>query len=119
MSESDLLIDPKTLEKMEKNTSPQAMPRMINLFLKEIKKQSDQIQLAIDQKDSQILQQRSHLLKSSAGTFGALKLQILAERCDQACKESAPQAFTMATQIINLIQQTTTAFQNYLERFTD
>lgn len=87
IKDEDLLIDGRVLKQLEKDTSPELVPELVEIFVRETRTRLSNVKQACIESDSKKLQQEAHVLKSSAGTYGALRLQALAEKVDILCKQ--------------------------------
>ncbi|GAB4362046.1 MAG: hypothetical protein Kow00114_17000 [Kiloniellaceae bacterium] len=85
------LLDAAVLARLEEETGPQALPRMLARFLAEMPERLAGIRegLAAPREDAQTLaavQRHCHSLKSAAATFGALPLSRRAQEMEAAAK---------------------------------
>ena len=79
-------LDPQVLRRLEADTNPVLLRRVINLFIDETTTRLRDIAAARAVGDWQRLQREAHILKSSAGTLGAKRLQEYARRLDHTCR---------------------------------
>ena len=82
------LVDRQALTRLEQDTSPNAVPVMLEIFLKETRQRSDAVTGMLADGDLKGLAEQAHAMKSSAGTFGAHRLHLLAEAVESACREN-------------------------------
>lgn len=96
-----------TLRKLESDTSPQALRRLLGVYRTELHKRSGIIQEAHHRQDVERLQVCVHALKSSALSFGC---EVLAEKCLQVedfCLHGLnPRAFDHCEALLQMIQKT-------------
>jgi len=78
IKDEDLLIDARVLKQLEQDTSPELLPELVGIFVRETRTRLGIVKQACIENDCERLQQEAHVLKSSAGTYGALRLQALA-----------------------------------------
>jgi len=87
-SRSDVvLMDSQELSKMEEETSRELMTHVIGIFIKEVKENLASLQEAAGQADPVAMAERAHAIKSSSGTFGALRLHDAASRVEELGRE--------------------------------
>ena len=104
-------MDDKVLQQLAEDTSAELVPEMITVFLKELKKRLVNIEQACEQKNVEGIASEVHALKSSSGTYGALKLQSIAKMADTACKENdQQQVFLLSASLLKLIPETMAVF---------
>ena len=87
IKDEDLLIDGRVLKQLEQDTSPELLPELVEIFVRETRTRLGIVKQACSESDGKRLQQEAHVLKSSAGTYGALRLQALAKKVDVLCKQ--------------------------------
>lgn len=80
------LLDVKIIERLVEDTSPDALPKMLHLFIEEIVTRSTRLQNDVVSQAWNNMENEAHTLKSCAGTFGALELQFLAKSIETACR---------------------------------
>jgi len=78
-------IDEAALQRLVAETGPEVLPAIIRVFLDELQSRLKYIAEAARGADYSTLRDQAHVLKSSAGTFGAVELQQLARALDEAC----------------------------------
>lgn len=104
-------MDDNILKQLGEDTSVELVPEMVAVFLKELKKRLEKIEHACGQKKVEDIASEVHALKSSSGTYGALKLQLMAKMVDTACKENEPQeVFLLSDYLLKLIPETMAVF---------
>lgn len=77
------LMNSETLQKLGNETSPEMLPEIVSIFIKEMDERINSLPVAVDELDGDELIARAHAIKSSAGTFGALRLEDSARRIEQ------------------------------------
>lgn len=82
---SDGTLDTQTLRDLEADISPTALRRIIGLFIDETKTRLVDIAKAQAHGDWQRIRREAHTLTSSAGAFGAKRLEEHARRLDESC----------------------------------
>lgn len=104
------LLDFSILKQLEKETTIELMPQMMTIFIKEMKSRQEKIVNALESQNLEQLEQQSHALKGSAGTFGAKKLHIIAKEVEIACKENqAPLALQRGKALLTLVEESIAA----------
>jgi PAS domain S-box-containing protein len=79
------LVDEDALARLGQDTSPQAVPAMLDVFLKETRERLETVTDLLASGDIQGIGDQAHAMKSSAGTFGARRLHLLAKAVETAC----------------------------------
>jgi len=77
------LMNSETLQKLGNETSHEMLPEIVSIFIKETEERINSLPVAVDELDGDELIARAHAIKSSAGTFGALRLEDSARRIEQ------------------------------------
>ncbi|WP_158224647.1 response regulator [Agaribacterium haliotis] len=77
------LLDFSILKQLERDTSSEVLPDIISIFIDETEQRIPLMMNLFDQEQWQALGSEAHTLKSSSGSFGAAKLQKLAEKIEQ------------------------------------
>ena len=112
------ILDEPTLVKLADETNPTIMRRIIGLFIEETQNRADHIITARSTGDLERLQREAHSLKSSAGTFGALRLQAHAKALETACREQQSERYQkLAESMPELVRVALQAMQTYLDEF--
>ena len=83
------ILDMKVLERLESDTSPEAMPRLLATFRRETARRVAAVSRLRSAQVLHALQREAHSLKSSAGTFGAASLQQLDRDLESSCRDHA------------------------------
>ncbi|MBF0134861.1 MAG: response regulator [Magnetococcus sp. DMHC-1] len=108
------LLDASVLEQMARDTPPELVPRMVNIFIQEAEKRRERILLDVSSGDAHAVHLEVHALKSSAGTFGARALYNAALEADLAGKNGDDKTLLqLGQELPALIQRTNQAFRAY------
>ncbi|MDH3715913.1 MAG: Hpt domain-containing protein [Gammaproteobacteria bacterium] len=111
------LIDETVLEQLARDTSVQAVPAMIGVFLEETQGRMAHIASAHSVGDLDAVKDEVHALKSTAGTFGALYLQRLARYLERACGDRRAEETERAIAAMpGVLEQTFGQLQAYCDR---
>ena len=73
-------FDKSILDALMSGHSPEMQDRLMTQFLRDIRAQHDQLEESVANGDVDVAERASHVLKSVAGTFGAMRLADDAER---------------------------------------
>ena len=76
------IIDQATLDTLAEETSAELMPELISIFIDETGNRLQELQAAVDGDGTEQVTSIAHAIKSSSGTFGALKLQEAARNVE-------------------------------------
>ncbi|WP_417536703.1 PAS domain S-box protein [Methylophaga sp.] len=82
------IMSAAVLKQLAKDTSEEAVPMMLSVFINEIKKRAGGIVQAHDSKDEDEIREQAHAMKSCAGTFGGERLQAAAKDLEHLASES-------------------------------
>lgn len=91
------LIDQDILQQLETDVGPELVPEMMGIFVRETRKRIRVMETAQRNEDILCLQREAHVLKSSAGTYGATYMQRVAKTIDTACKQGRTNDAVTAT----------------------
>ena len=106
------VLDEEQLSKMESETSTELMAEVIGIFLEETQAHLDALRAAGDQVDSSTLVSEAHAIKSSSGTFGALRLYESARRVESLAREGRhEQAIQSTRRIFEAAEETFTVYE--------
>ena len=104
-------IDSDAIRQLVNDTSNEVLPQLISAFVTEIRGRAATLSSAIVSQEMPILAQESHVIKSSAGTFGATQVCHLATDLNQACKdERETAAVGIATELVHEIELSTQVY---------
>lgn len=82
------LADSATLEQLRNDAGPELVSELIASFMTETDERLLRMQTAVHSGDLDSVAAEAHAMKSSSGTFGALRLQLLVERVEAAAAEN-------------------------------
>jgi len=107
------LLCEKTLQQLADDIGSELLPELFNVFIEENSPQLASLKRDSDSWDLSQLQSLSHTLKSSAASYGGLRLAELATQLDLACKLSdkaaaqslLPEFIDVYTQTLEVIKQ--------------
>lgn len=106
------LLDVTIIEQLAEDTSPEALPKMLHLFIDEIITRSTRLQDDVVSHAWDNMENEAHTLKSCAGTFGALELQSIAKLIEAACRDKDPAAIEQQTAMLaDVIKLTLSAYR--------
>lgn len=109
-----------TLLKLEAETSPQALTRLLGIFRMEVHKRAVVINEACSSHDTERLQVCVHALKSSAQSFGCIPLATACMQVESLCDHEHPERiFEARDSLLALIDNTLAsldAFENERQR---
>ncbi len=83
-------LDTAALSRLAGDTSVALVPKMAKLLISELRRHASIIDAAAKTEDVPLLARASHVMKSSAATFGLGRVQTAAERLNAACKAEDP-----------------------------
>ena len=111
--QQDPLLNILVLQQLARDTSPEMMPEMLQLFEEELKQRRQECSQGLADRDRLALAESAHALKSCAGTFGAVRLQQAARTLEQRARsETALADVTAMTQaLINTLDATLAAYR--------
>jgi CheY-like chemotaxis protein len=84
------LIDLEVFNQLFRDTGEKVLPDIFNLFKQECQDRLTTMQDAYESSDWQVIMDQAHALKSSSGSFGAIKLQAFAREMEEAAKSTNP-----------------------------
>ncbi len=104
------LLDETALQNLADDTSPDLMPKMIKIFLDELKKRESVLRNARASQRLDVIANEAHALKASATTFGASQIGPRAIAIDAACKRNdSTTAFALTEELLGFIGPTADA----------
>ena len=111
MADDGDVLDNAIIDRLEQDAGPAATGELIAIFLDEMSTRVERMASAAAG-DTATLAEDAHALRSSAGTFGARRLQHLAAAIEGACKiGNAAVAMETATQLEGCSAITRDAFE--------
>jgi PAS domain S-box-containing protein len=109
------LVDEDALARLEQDTSPQAVPAMLDVFLKETRERLETVTDLMANGDIQGIGDQAHAMKSSAGTFGARRLHLLAKAVETACRANErDKALALAQRFSQVARNSMDALESFL-----
>jgi PAS domain S-box-containing protein len=79
-------LDGEALTTLGEDTDPTLVPKMVAVFLEELLTRAAAMTAGLEDGDTERLGREAHALKSSAATYGAVRISEHAARIDEACK---------------------------------
>jgi|GEM_PF-1173744 len=111
-ADQSLVIDPQVLQQLSDDVSAEALPQMLEVFLQEVEIRAQRVADGLTNLTLSIFEDEAHTLKSCAGTFGAIRLQILAKELEMACKtDNRELVLKLARELPELLNITIAAYQ--------
>jgi len=99
------LIDLKTFNQLYKDTGPKVLPDIFQLFVNECQDRLTIMESSYQDSAWEAIQDQAHALKSSSGSFGAIKLQAFAREMEEAAKHRnqshMDELFTQLEQVLD------------------
>ncbi len=86
-----VLLDPEVLEQLARNTSADKLPAMLELFVCELDQRAHTVRQLLAEGALEAVSNEAHTVKGLAGSFGALRLQVIAfelERAGRGAKDA-------------------------------
>jgi PAS domain S-box-containing protein len=106
------VIDGDALVALGEDTSPDLVPRMVEVFVEELRSRAASIMDGLEINDPKRLASEAHALKSSAATYGARIIADHARRIDQACKDGdVLAAESQARELLGVVESTVKALE--------
>jgi PAS domain S-box-containing protein len=110
------LLSDDVIKQLSRDTSAENLPMMISVFINEIKKRLQYIDIACNKQDELEIREQAHALKSCAGTFGGLKLQEAARELeDLASRSNACSEALALERVTEIAKDTLVAYSEYRE----
>lgn len=110
------LVCRSTLQKLEAETSPQALTRLLGIFRMEVHKRAGIIHEACSSRDAERLQVCVHALKSSAQSFGCIPLATACMQLETLCGHENPERIFEARDALLALIDNTLAALDIFER---
>lgn len=109
------VLDGAVLERLSVELSTHDVCRLLGLFVRDLTPVGDAIATAVSASDLEALGREAHTLKSTAVTFGALRLARRALKIDELCKTGETDAaFQAAASLGGLIVHTGRVMSRYI-----
>jgi len=80
------LVDLSVLKQLQKDTGEQVLPVILDLFVDECKGRLTALSDGYEKQNWKVLENEAHALKSTSGSFGAIKLEAYAKEIELAAK---------------------------------
>ena len=111
---SDRLVDETILQQFADNFGGDKLLSLLHIFMDELIKRQDTIKFGIEQQEVSVLRFEAHAIKSSAATFGATVLSVLATELE-ACSDQndLPMLICLAEELLSCVEVTLLALQLY------
>lgn len=110
------LVCRATLQKLEAETSHQALTRLLGIFRMEVHKRAGIIHEACSSRDAERLQVCVHALKSSAQSFGCMPLATACMQLETLCGHENPDRIYEARDALLMLIDNTLAALDVVER---
>jgi histidine phosphotransfer protein HptB len=81
------LLEEHQLQRMERELGAEVLTRLLRLFVEDGRQQGEALQGAFAEQDYALMARCCHSLKSTCGSYGALRCQYLSEKLEQSCHE--------------------------------
>lgn len=115
--ETSHLLDTGTFNQLYRDTGGEVLPAIFSLFVDECRQRLVTMNEAHRNRDEKILEDQAHALKSSSGSFGAIKLEAVAREIEKAAKEGD---FTVLDRNVSrleaLVEQSLEALQALIQQ---
>ena len=109
---NDEWLDTAALSRLVDDTSIDVLPKMAKIMVSELHRHAEKISIAAKTEDLPALALASHVVKSSAASFGLGRIQTAAEQLNAACKtENLGQVQILATHLLTQIQPSIQALE--------
>lgn len=110
------IMDKNVLEKLGRDTSAEILPEMVGIFIQELKKRYDNLNTAYQMQCVDNIGAEAHALKSSSGTYGAVRLQNLAIKIDEHYKmDNHDVIYELMDEFLELIKETQSQYHQVFE----
>jgi PAS domain S-box-containing protein len=114
------LLDDSLVDALAEDTSPEAVPMMLRMFVDEVTLRAGKVRDGLDAPSLDGLEDEAHTLKSLAGTFGAIRLQGLARGLETACREgNRASAENLGKQLVDVVDDTLNAYRDRFDRLAE
>lgn len=88
------VVDEIILKQLRQDAGEQVVPQLIEVFLNELNSRVERICEAQAGDDRSVIAKEAHALKSSAGSFGAMRLHFLAKDLEMAARDEQAETVT-------------------------
>lgn len=108
-----LLVDENALRQLADDTSPELVPKMVAVFIRELRLRAVTISDAVDKVDTNTLKTEAHALKSSAATYGAAAVRIQALQIEEGSDDNDDErTIAAARDLLELVEPTAQSLEN-------
>ena len=110
------LLDTGTFNQLYRDTGAEVLPGVFSLFVDECRQRLITMSQAHINQDEKILEDQAHALKSSSGSFGAIKLEAVARELEKAASGGDTAALDKnMSQLEALVEQSLEALQALIQ----
>jgi HPt (histidine-containing phosphotransfer) domain-containing protein len=103
---SEPILEVSALRELAEDTGTEGLPRLTQMFNREMEKRAAQLLKSRDQQDVTLLMKTCHAIAGSSGTIGGRRLQKLASSIERACSKNAePKYLVLIDTVIQEIDQ--------------
>ncbi|MCP3670454.1 MAG: response regulator [Gammaproteobacteria bacterium] len=81
------LLDESVLQQLARDTAPEIVPELVELYISDARKRVEIIQIALREHDLKTLEFETHTIGSSAAAHGNMRLHYLARRVERLCQD--------------------------------
>ncbi|MFT5693642.1 MAG: two-component system sensor histidine kinase/response regulator [Oceanicoccus sp.] len=111
---SSLILDMGVIDKLVEDTSAEAVPDMLKVFVTEIATRANRVANGLNTLSLDSLEDEAHTIKSCSATFGAVKLHLLALDFESACRNGDRKvAVELAAQIPGFVEITLETYRKH------
>jgi len=111
------LLDIGTFNQLFRDTGAEVLPGIFSLFVDECRQRLITMSEAHGERDAKILEDQAHALKSSSGSFGAIKLAAVAREIEKAASDGDIAALDKnISQLEALVERSLEALQALIQR---
>ena len=111
------LLDIGTFNQLFRDTGAEVLPGIFSLFVDECRQRLITMSEAHGDRDAKILEDQAHALKSSSGSFGAIKLAAVAREIEKAASDGDIAALDKnISQLEALVERSLEALQALIQR---
>jgi HPt (histidine-containing phosphotransfer) domain-containing protein len=104
--------DMSVLDAIARDTTPEIVPRLVAIFLKEGLRRRTALTQALATRDREVIGKESHALKSAAASFGCMRLAAQARAADAVYKSGEDETlFALAHLLIASLEEAETVLQ--------
>ncbi|MCP3670457.1 MAG: response regulator [Gammaproteobacteria bacterium] len=81
------LLDESVLQQLARDTAPEIVPELVELYISDARKRVEIIQIALREHDLKTIEFEAHSIGSSAAAHGNMRLHYLARRVERLCQD--------------------------------